>query len=182
VSIVAIDSTFLLVVLHPTAPIPKDPSTGKPWEKGRERVEYLIERLSDEKATVIIPTPVLSEVFVRAGPKAINDYLAGIRSTRCFRIGPFDQKAAVEVAMMTDAALAAGRKRGASTGPWQKVKIDRQIVAIAKAEGADLIYSSDKDIRNLAIAERLNVEGFGDLPQRPVSDQGELDLEQPEDE
>ena len=37
-----------------------------------------------------------------------------------------------------------------ATSPWQKVKIDRQIVAISKVHQVKTIYSDDSDVRKIA--------------------------------
>ena len=40
---------------------------------------------------------------------------------------------------------------------WSKVKFDRQIVAIARVEGAELIYSNDNDIKRLGASDGIEV-------------------------
>ena len=47
------------------------------------------------------------------------------------------------------------------------MKFDRQIVAIAKVEGAERIYSNDGDIARYAKAEGLEVIRLQDLPDPP---------------
>jgi hypothetical protein len=37
------------------------------------------------------------------------------------------------------------------SSPWQKIKIDRQIVAIARATGCELIVSEDQGVRANAL-------------------------------
>jgi hypothetical protein len=49
-----------------------------------------------------------------------------------FYVVPFDTLAAIELAVMTRNALAAGDKRAGSKESWAKVKFDRQIAAIAR--------------------------------------------------
>jgi hypothetical protein len=50
------------------------------------------------------------------------------------------------------AARGRGHKRYpvATTTPWQKVKLDRQIVAISKLHGARTLYSDDGDVKTMA--------------------------------
>ena len=172
---VVFDSTFFLLLVHDSVSVPNDPKTRKPWEKGRERVEFLIDRLSEAGTEVLIPTPVLAEAFVRTG-SATTEILSKLRSSRVLRVGNFDERAAIEVAMMTGVALATGKKRGKAPtfAPWQKVKIDRQIVAIAKTGGATTLYSDDASLHGLAEAEGITVYGLGDLPLPPVKAQREL--------
>jgi hypothetical protein len=65
---------------------------------------------------------------------------------------------------MTRAAIEAGGKRGKAKGPWSKVKVDRQIVAIAKVHGAETIYSDDGDVRSLGEDSGIAVTRIVDLP------------------
>jgi hypothetical protein len=160
---VVFDATTLLILLSPTVPAPVDPTTQRPVEYARERIDYLVEELEKSRTKILIPTPALSEILVRAG-SAGPSYLDRINSSAAFRIAPFDQRAAVEVAAMTRDAMAAGNKRGGAQGTWAKVKYDRQIIAIVKVEAADTIYSDDNDVRKLAVQAGLAVIRIADLP------------------
>jgi predicted nucleic acid-binding protein len=173
---VVLDSSFLLLVIYDRVAVPKDPATGKPYEKGRERVEYLIDTLSDAKIPILIPTPVLAEVLVRAGA-ATAQLLARFKQIPLLKVGNFDERAAVELAQMTGAALKASRKKAPSDAPYQKVKLDRQIIAIAKVERATTIYTDDGDLAKLATAERIQAIGLGSLRMPPLKEQPDLPLE-----
>ena len=173
---VVFDSSMLLLALDPKARAPLDPKTSAPVERAGERVDYLIERLAGDRAAIVIPTPVLSEVMVRADGAA-EGYLAHLNRERVFRIAPFDQKAAIEAALSIRDSLGRGSIRVDSTDPVAtraKIKFDRQIVAIAKAEGAEVIYSDDSDIHAYSVAANIQVYGTGDLPLRPEDPQGSL--------
>jgi len=149
---VVFDSSVLLLVLDPNAKAPNDPDTGKPLEKAAERIRYLIENLSTAKEKIIIPAPVLSEVLVYADD-AFQPYLDTLNEQSVFRIAPFDQKAAMEAALTLRDAIRRGGHRVDTTGPDAtkgKIKFDRQIVAVAKAEKAHTIYSDDADIHGYA--------------------------------
>ncbi len=56
---------------------------------------------------------------------------------------------------MTRDAVRAGDKKDGSSSPWQKVKIDRQIIAIARVQGVQRIYSDDSGI--VAFAEKVGI-------------------------
>jgi hypothetical protein len=58
-------------------------------------------------------------------------------------------------------------KKALSAGPWDKVKYDRQIVAIAKVAEATAIYSDDKGIRSIAKSVDIPVISFAELPLPP---------------
>lgn len=164
---VALDATTLSLLIHPGSKPPLD-SQGKPISRCQERIEYLIETLQEKKEKILIPTPSLSEVLVVAGP-AGPTYLNQLNSSARFRICPFDQKAAVEAAVAIRNALDDVSKgsRKAITSTWAKVKYDRQIVAIAKAEGAHTIYSDDEDVRKYAAEVGIKAVRTEDLPLPP---------------
>lgn len=149
-----IDATTLAYLVTPDGRAPIDPTTGEEVSRAKDRIEHLIAQLDREKATLIVPTPALSEVLVvaeDAGP-AMLDRIS--RSSR-IRVADFDSRAAVEVAAMTREALRQGDKFDGSDSPWQKVKIDRQIIAIARVNGASKIYSDDKNLAKFA--ERIGI-------------------------
>lgn len=156
------DATTLLLLLAPDASVPKD-SNGNPISFARERIDGLVADIAKRKAKIIIPTPALSEALVRAGSVAGANYLARIRKSGWFRIESFDERAAVEVAEMTKAAIDRGDKKDGSTATWAKVKYDRQIVAIAKVNSASAIYSDDINLTSFARRSGLRVISVADL-------------------
>ena len=81
-----------------------------------------------------------------------------------FQLPPFDVKAAVEAASATRAALGRGDKRSGATGTWQKVKVDRQIVAVARVHGAEVLYSDDADVLTLGQESGIPVVTTAELP------------------
>jgi hypothetical protein len=130
---------------------------------------------------VTVPTPVLSELPVRAGA-AGPEYLETLNRSARFRIADFDQRAAVEVAAPTREAIASGDKRGGSASPWAKIKFDCQIIAIARVAGATTIYSDDADIARFAKGAGIAVVRIQDLPLPPEGAQMKLTLAAAEDE
>jgi hypothetical protein len=66
---VVIDATSLLLMLRPGTPVPAGPG-GVQIEKPKERIDYLVKELEKQNTKIIIPTPVLAEVLVQAGPGA----------------------------------------------------------------------------------------------------------------
>lgn len=160
---VLLDNSILCLLLHPSA------KHRESVERVTDRIDYLIETLQANKDSAIIPTPALSEFLVLAGRSAA-DYLLKIRESGYLRIEPFDERAAIELADMEIVARAKGAKRGsASTSEWQKVKFDRQIVAIAKVHKVSVIYSDDPDIRHHGKDVGISVIGLADLPLPPAS-------------
>jgi hypothetical protein len=64
---VALDADFLLLLLDPDAKPPHDPTTQRPLDRAKERIEYLIANLDNAKTRIILPTPVPGEILIRAG-------------------------------------------------------------------------------------------------------------------
>lgn len=168
---VAFDASVLVYFLDEKAAAPLDPQTGKTVANCKERIELLCETLQRDGETIIIPTPALAEVLVRAGTAA-PEWLQILSTSRFFRIVPFDERAAIEF------AVAQANRRGNRAVGRQKAKFDDQIVAIAVVEGATVIYSDDEHIKTLA-GQRMKVVGISELPERPRGAQGTLPLQQP---
>ena len=108
---------------------------------------------------------------MKAGAVASLQIVEELQKHAVFSIEPFDTRAALEVSAMSRTALAGGNKKGKSTAPWQKVKFDRQIVAIAKVHGATEIYSDDDDIMALGGQAKIKVIRLSDLPLPPEKEQ-----------
>lgn len=170
---VAFDATVLVYLLDERANPPVDVRTGTPVDRCPERVRALIDSLSHQNAKIVIPTPALAEVLVKA-QSAAPEWLRILNASKHFRIASFDERAAIEFA-----ATQASRKRLSGSGvPRQKAKFDDQIVAIATVERAEIIYSDDEDIRRLA-GGRFEVIGVADLPLPPEDAQTVLPLPDP---
>lgn len=151
-------------------------STPSSTPRAKERMDFLIDQLSDAGQKIIIPTPALSEVLVHAGP-AGPDYLAILNKRSNFRVASFDQRAAIEAAARTFQARQRGlRKGGEENIPKAKIKFDRQIVAIAIVEGATAVYSDDKQL--ISSAREAGLQGYRleDLDLPPEDLQGSMDL------
>ncbi len=172
--LVAFDTMVLGAYLHPDAAYPK------PVDRVPERLKHLVEALEAGHATIIIPTPALSEFLVLAADDTAA-YLAELTNSAVFAIEPFDLKAAIEAAESQRRALDTGDKKSGAAGTWQKVKVDRQIVAIARVHGVDELYSDDDDVRRLAESDSVPVKGIADLSLPPVDPQAPLFSDQEPD-
>lgn len=160
--ILVVDSSALALMINPAANPPNDPSTNAPVAKACERVEAFVTSLGASD-TMIVPTPTLAEILVHAeddGPA----FLEQVNSYSRMRVKPFDQRAAVELAAITRDAKMAGDKKSGSTAAWQKVKLDRQIVAIAVVARATHLYTDDGNMAAFGRAAGLTVISTWDLP------------------
>lgn len=130
----------------------------------QDRLKGLIQDVEKARGQLVIPTLVVSEYLVNAGPSG-RALLAALMNSRFIDVAPFDHVAAEECALMHIAAVAAGNKRhplGREVA-WQKVKIDRQIVAIAKARRASIV-ANDVDVIAIATACGVRVSQVESLP------------------
>lgn len=154
-------------MLHPNARPPRDPITQLPVSRLNERIDLLIDTLSESGEAIIIPTPVLTEFLVLAdkdGPR----YISLIDQNRLFRVEPFDQRAAIELASLhLNIRASGGGRRGGQEGTYAKITFDRQIVAIAKVNNATTIYSDDDGIKTFAERQGIQVVQAWELPMPP---------------
>jgi len=107
--IIAFDNTFLSLVLNPDTPPTLNPATKKPVDHCAQRVEALVDSLSNRGDTVLIPTPCFSEL------------LCGVP----------------DLASITRQAIKDDDKKSGTIIGWQEIKFDRQIAIIAKVSGAE---------------------------------------------
>ena len=91
--LVVFDSNVLLPVVRQGLPPPLDPKTGKPVEHFDEKLAYLASTLSKSRSTILIPTPVLTEVLCHAGTG--GPALAQQLQQAPFQVAPFDIRAAI---------------------------------------------------------------------------------------
>ena len=159
---VAFDSTILSLVLFPDADLCEG-REGKAVEHARERVLGLVRELQDAKEQVLVPAPSLAEVLVTEGAD-VQDVLTSLRSSSFIRIGDFDERAAVELAMRLRTAIKAGDQREGIRITKSAMKFDRQIVAIALVNGARVLYSDDDGLEKFASNCGLAVKRVVDLP------------------
>jgi predicted nucleic acid-binding protein len=172
---VVFDAGILLLLLSADVEPPLAPDTQRPVDRARDRIDHLVSEPEASKTKIIVPTPALSEILVKAGT-ATAEYLSRIDGSAAFRIAPFDTRAAVEVALMTKSALDRGNKRDGGAGTHAKIKYDRQIIAIARTEGVTMIYSDDNNIRSFGARLGLTVIRVSELPLPPEDPQEALNL------
>lgn len=160
------DANTLLLLLDSTLPPPIDRTTKKPVTEVEKRIKHLVSTLQESRKKIIVPTPALAEVLTHA-ERSGADYFTKINRSSAFRIESFEIRAAIELARMTASAIQEGDKKGGVTSPWNKVKFDRQIVAIAKICKVSTIYSDDGNLETFASAQGISVMTVGQLPLPP---------------
>src|SRR4051794_7742514 len=156
-----------------------DENTPSSVPSAKDRVEYLIETLSEAGERIVIPTPALSECLVHAGP-AGPEYLAILHKQACFRVASFDERAAIEAAVRTYQARQRGQPKGGNPDAAKaKIKFDRQIIAIATVEGATAVYSDDGQVCGYAREAAMQAFQLADLALPPEDPQITMTLEPP---
>ena len=170
---VVFDATMLSMLLRPGTRAPLDPATGLPVEHAEVRIAELVTQLQKAKSVIIVPTPALSELLVKAGT-AGPGILQAVQRSSAFRIEGFDIRAAVELAQMTNELGTAADKRAGIDAPWTKIKFDRQIIAIARVNRAESIYTDDEALITFAAMNDIPCVRVADLPIPASARQTEL--------
>jgi predicted nucleic acid-binding protein len=170
--IAAIDNTFLTLLLNPVAEARPNPATGKPVSHCRQRIEALVDDLSRQNGTLLVPALTLAEALCASD--AIESYFNDLQQYSAIEVAPFDARAAYELGRIIRTANANGDKRSGQAGHWQHVKMDRAIVAIAVSRSATVFYSDDN--RQIAFANfaGLIVKSTWDLDLPPEHAQPDL--------
>lgn len=140
---------MLSILIHPEATLPDDPGTGLPLVGAKDRIKLLIAKLEEQRATILVPTPALAE-FLFVVDESGAHYLRVLNTYAVFDVKEFDVKAAIECAESQRKAFAVGDKKSGAKGGYQKSKVDRQVISVAKAWNAEAIYTTDRDVVNMA--------------------------------
>ena len=165
---VVFDTNFLVMLLQDDFPPVTHPDTKEKFkgEDVKRRIAHLICELQKKRSKILIPTPVLAEVFTRFGSQT-DEIIQILGRDYGFQFAPFDTKAAIEAGMAFYSARQKGDKKAGSRRAWQRVKFDRQVVSIAKAHGASIVYSNDKQVRTWASELGMTALAVWDLDPPP---------------
>lgn len=166
---VLIDANFLVALISST--------TNK---DERLKLNYFVRRLEEQKCQMVVPMPALAEYLVGAdigGVEALNL----LEKKTYVLAASFDRAAAYECSLLDRAAIQGGTgdKRDGVDAPWQKVKFDRQIVAIGKAHNVQLVITGDKGVKAAALRCGMSAMTVAELPLAPEDAQQTLNLQQP---
>src|ERR1700722_16955361 len=107
---IAFDTGGLLHLLDPNAKPAIDPSTKLPVTDCQKRMQFYVSELHRKREKILVPTPVLAELLILASPDGPAIY-AKLSKSSVFKIEPFDDRAAIELCIMTGSALKAGDRR-----------------------------------------------------------------------
>ncbi|MGF1463614.1 MAG: hypothetical protein ACFB2Z_10690 [Maricaulaceae bacterium] len=163
---IALDASVLSLWLSKRARAPIDPATEQPIAFARERIEKYIDSLKSRSERVVVPMPALAEVL-SAGDADISGIIDRLQKTSAFQLTAFGQREALELAMINRQAIANGDKKGGLSAGWQKIKTDRQIVAIAKVANVTAFHTDDENAKTVAEQVGLKVVRTIELPYTP---------------
>jgi predicted nucleic acid-binding protein len=158
-SCVVFDSTFLIDLFN-----------SKLGGDKRAALDHLVQSLSKSRIRILIPSPCLTELLVRAG-KARDEYVQLLSNTSRFEVIAFDRRAATECAILLDEAWDKKLQRGITL---TKFKYDWMIVACAASRNATKIYSDDGDVARCASARGIQTFTQKELPIPPESRQMQI--------
>lgn len=159
---ILVDANFLIYLL--------DRRTGGTQvdKDRRAKLHDLLKQVEETKGRIFIPTPVLAEYLLNADAAA-QAIAAGLRGHRRVHIVPFDEVAAQEAAIIHRAAWDAGGHKKAplpKDDDWQRIKVDWQVVAIAKVHRARII-TNDGRLCTLAEAAGVQANRLDGMPLPP---------------
>jgi predicted nucleic acid-binding protein len=152
-------------------------STGGEADETVERITGLVQDLVSAKTVIGVPAPAWAEYLCGTG-LGTSGVIDVLKRRSAIRILAFDEVAATELAVIDQATRAKGGKKGASKAHWQKIKVDRQILAIARVQGATLIYTEDDNLVAEATRIGVAVSRISTIPLKPK--QNQLDLDHPQ--
>ena len=138
----------------------------------RAKLDDLVATLEKTRTKIVIPTPALTEVLIRAG-KAREEIHNELTRKSAFEIAPFDVRAAMECSLLLEEAWSTAEKRAITK---TKFKFDWQIVAIAASRRVTTIYSDDADVARAAARASIRVVRVDDIVPPASASQGRFDL------
>jgi hypothetical protein len=128
----------------------------------RARLEHLLDQVSASGGRIIIPTPAFAEFLVGVDDSAA-DWINELDRKQAIYVAPFDRRSAFECSLLDKAAINRGDKKGGSDKTWQAIKFDRQIVAIARVNQAQVIVINDRGVRSTATSAGMRALRIAEL-------------------
>lgn len=139
------------------------------------RLDHLLSLVAKEDGKIIIPMPVFAEYLVGTNEATIA-WITALDRKKSIALSPFDKRSAFECAAMDRSAIGSGDKKNGRLDPWQRIKIDRQIIAIAKVNQVDFIVSEDGGLISTAAIIGLPAKAISELTLPESAKQINLDL------
>lgn len=144
--VILVDANFIVAHVSP-----------KTNSDDRARINHFMDCAEKAKSKIVFPMPAIAEFLVGADLAGV-EFLNRLDRKTFLIMADFNRAAAFELAQIDRAARNMGDKKDETIAPWQKIKVDRQIVAIGKSLGAVLVISGDGSVRNNAL--RIGMQGM----------------------
>ena len=144
--VILVDANFIVAYVSP-----------KTNSDDRARIDHFMDCAEKAKSKIVFPMPAIAEFLVGADLAGV-EFLNRLDRKTFVVMADFNRAAAFELAQIDRAARNMGDKKDETIAPWQKIKVDRQIVAIGKSLGAALVISGDGSVRNNAL--RIGMVGM----------------------
>lgn len=134
----------------------------KNQEVEHQKMQYIFDNAKKDKAIFGVPAPVVAEFLIgEPNPVKRQEFLSKF-SGKLFRVLDFDAKSAIMCAWVHD-ELAKKRMNVDKNKTRQEIKIDKQIIAIAKANNASLLICNDAKAASWAREIGLNAQTMADI-------------------
>ena len=156
---ILVDANFLVAFLDP-----------KLNPELRVRIDSFVVQIEKQGCMLVIPMPVLAEYLVGADQAALKSMQA-LERKKFVLLANFDRASAYECSQLDRSAKGGRDKKDGNDQNWQKIKIDRQVLAVGKANGATLVISRDKGVRNCADRTGIECLWIDELPLTPEDQQ-----------
>lgn len=143
------------------------------------RSKALLDHIENSGGTLVLPAPVLAEYLIGIdGEKNKQAHTQLILSMSCFEILPFDELAAIECSSLPSPNEFKQfiKSEINSNATANKVRYDRQIISIAKANNIDEIWSGDKEVSSKSTEFGIEIKSLLDMPPISLSEQINLSL------
>lgn len=163
---IVIDTNVLVQIMQNEASADlRHPETGAIVDRLFDRAAALVDHIDTLGGVVIIPAPVLSEYLFGIDRGAFQAHLDIISSVKSIEVAAFDQVAAIECAMLVSDAEQKQMDPAASKA---KLRVDRQILAIAVAAGVSEIWTHDIGLMNKARSVGMSAKCLADIGPPPM--------------
>lgn len=143
------------------------------------RSQALLDHIESSGGTLVLPAPVLAEYLLGIeGEKNKQKHTQLILSMSCFEILPFDELAAIECSLLLSPNEFKQfiKSEINSNATANKIRYDRQIISIAKANNIDEIWSGDKEVSSKSAEFGIEIKSLLDIQPMALSEQITLNL------
>lgn len=163
---IVIDTNVLVQIMqNDQATDLRHPETGEIVDRLFERAAALVDHVDAIGGLVVLPAPVLSEYLFGIDKKSFQAHLDVINSVKSIEIAAFDQVAAIECALLVSDAEQRAIDPNATKA---KLRVDRQILAIAVAAGVSEIWTHDIGLTKKALSMGISVKSLADIGPPPM--------------